>query len=148
MREPQKRTIEGVTFEVTPLGFKRGRRAFVRLSKAIGPALGAADSVDALRQGRGVTEVLEKLLDSVSDEDLEWFADVLGKGTRFSRDGDKWPFLNESNRDALFGGELVLFFRWLMFALEVNFSDFLELFKSGKTASDPSPQKEESRGED
>lgn len=138
MREAQKKTIGEVTFEVTPLGFKQGRKAFVRLSKAVGPALAAAESVDHIKAGRGVTGMLEKLLDNVTDDDLDWFAEVMGKATRFSRDGDRWPYLDGNNREALFGGNLVLFFKWIVFCLEVNYADFLDLLKSGQPATDPS----------
>jgi len=139
MREPQKKTIDGITFEVTPLGFKQGRKAFVRLSKALGPALGAAPSVDALKAGRNVSAILERLVAEVSDDDLEWFASTLGdKNTRYSTDLEAWPFLNSANRETLFQGRLTLFFKWLIFALEVNFSDFLDLLKSVKTDGAPS----------
>jgi len=128
MREPQKKTIDGVTFEVTPLGYSTGRKAFVRLSKAVGPALAEA-------AGGGpdpdMAAALGSLVQNVEDDDLEWFADVLGKTTRFSSDGgDKWPFLTEANREVLFSGRIFLFFQWLAFALEVNFSDFLSFLKS------------------
>ena len=137
MREPQKKTIDGVTYEVTPLGFKKGRRAFTRVAKILGPVLGAAESLDSLG-GRNVSAMLERLLTEVGDDDLDWFADVFGATTRFSRDGDKWPYLNESNREALFGGNLLAFFQWLVFCLEVNFSDFLGLLRKGKPGGVPS----------
>ena len=129
MREPTKKTIGDITFEVTPLGFKQGRKAFVRLSKALSPSLGELTAAKDLFDAGTIAGALEKLLDHISDEDLDWFAEVMGKGTRFSRDGDKWPFLNEANREALFAGNLMLFFQWLVFCFEVNFSDFLGLFK-------------------
>ena len=134
MREPKTKVIDGVTFEVTPLGFKRGRQAFVRLGKAVGPALGAVDSVEALQAGDGVSKALERLLLDVSDDDLEWFAETFGETTRFWRDVSKGqPYLKSDNREALFAGQLMLFFKWLMFACEVNFSDFLGFVRPAKS---------------
>ena len=127
MREPEKKTIDGVTFEVTPLGYAVGRKAFVRLTKAVGPAL--AEAAQGSEEG-SMSAALERLVSSVEDSDLEWFADVLGKTTRFSTDGSKWPFLSEANRETLFSGRIFLFFQWLAFALEVNFSDFLSFLRS------------------
>lgn len=133
MREPQRKTIDGVTFEVTPLGFRKGRQAFTRLAKALGPALGAAESVTELAQGQGVNKVLERLVGEVSDDDLDWFSETFAETTRFSRDGERWPTMRSAEQDALFGGNLTLFFRWLMFCMEVNFSDFLGLLRSAKS---------------
>lgn len=140
MREPEKRTIEGVTFEVTPLGHKTARGAFVRLSRAVGPALakaaGSGDVTDLTGADVDVAAALAALVDQVSDGDLEWFSDVLGKTTRFSQDGEKWPQLDSSNREVLFGGRLLLFFRWLVFALEVNYSDFFAFLRSASVVGD------------
>lgn len=126
--EAERKTIDGIVFEVSPLGFKQGRKAFVRLSKAVGPALAAAKSLEDLK-GSNVTAMLEKLVREIDDEDLEWFSDVFGKVTRFSREGDKWPFLTDSNRELLFQGRIMLFLKWLAFSLEVQFSDFYSQLK-------------------
>lgn len=137
MREPMKKSIGDVTFEVTPLGFKVGRKAFVRLSKALGPSLKELTAAKDLLHAGTIAGAFGKVIEHVSDEDLDWFAEIMGKGTRFSRDGDKWPFLNEANREVLFAGNLTLFFQWLAFCLEVNFSDFLELFKDALKGGAP-----------
>ncbi len=144
MREEQQKTIEEITFKVIPLGFKQSRKAFVRLAKAAGPALGKADSIASLKAGKDIGAVLEGLVDSVSDNDLEWFASVFGKTTRYSTDGEKWPFMTEANQETMFSGRLILFFRWLRFCLEVNYSDFLELLRSVETDAGSPGTKEES----
>lgn len=129
MRDPETKTIDGIQFRITPLGFNEGRRGFVRLSKLLGPALGAAASAGT-KDPEGLAGALERALGGLTDEDLEWFADVMGKATQFSDDGSRWPWLTKDNREALFSGRLMLFFRWLVFALEVNYSDFLDWLKS------------------
>lgn len=137
MREPVKKTISGVTFEVTPLGHAQGRRGFVRLAKVLGPALAAG----AGARGKGTEDMsraLEGLAERLSDEDLEWFSEAFGGATRFSTDDPKkWPYLTEANRESLFQGRIVLFFEWLLFALEVNYSDFLEWFRRATNAAAP-----------
>jgi hypothetical protein len=144
MRDPVKKTIDGVTFEVTPLGHKTARGAFVRLSKAVGPALarsaGSGDVTDLTGSDVNVAAALGEVIGNVSDEDLDWFSDVLGKTTRYSVDGEKWPFLDSSNRDVLFQGRLLLFFHWLAFALEVNYSDFFGWLRSALDAGEPAAE--------
>jgi len=131
-----KRTIDGVTFEVTPLGFKQARVAFVRLTKALGPALAHVDT-----DAPDMAAALSALVERVGDDDLEWFADVFGETTRFSTDGSKWPYLHADLRESLFsGGKLMLFFQWLAFALEVNFSDFLVFLTRASGGAAPSAE--------
>ncbi len=137
MLDGQEKVLGGIHFRVTPLGFKEARRAFVRLTKAVGPALArAADGTDpanARPEDLDMGSVLEALVDRVEDSDLEWFANVFGKTTTFSRDGQKWPILREAEREVLFGGgQLMLFFEWLKFCLEVNFADFLDFVRRAK----------------
>jgi len=144
MREPQVREIDGYKFEVMPLGFKAARSAFVRLTKALGPALAraanAAPDLESLRTSAAqmdLVSAVSELADRVSDDELEWFADTFGKTTRFSRTGEQWPYLTADNREALFsGGSLLLFFRWLAFALEVNFADFFEWLRRAGDGGD------------
>lgn len=132
--EPQRRTIDGVEFEVTPLGHKLARQGFVRLSKIIGPALAAAPT----GQDADMQAALGMLVDRADDSDLEWFGDAFGKASRFSTDGGtRWPFLGAPEREALFTGRLMLYFQWLIFALEVNYSDFLDWLKRAAAGAAP-----------
>lgn len=137
--EAQRKTIEGVEFEVTPLGHKLARQGFVRLSKILGPALAAAT---ADGQDADMAAALGMLVDRADDSDLEWFGDTFGKATRFSTDGGaRWPFLGSPEREALFTGRLMLYFQWLIFALEVNYSDFLDWLKrAAKGAAQPASE--------
>ncbi len=137
MRTPETRVIDGISFEVTPLGFTAGRKLFVRLSKALGPALahlaGGAPSLAALDLPRAVASALE----SLTDADLDWASEILGDCTRvWEDDASKKPFLDKSHRESLFSGRILLFFRWLAFALEVNYSDFFAVFAKPRV-SDP-----------
>lgn len=133
MRDPEQRTIDGIAFEVTPLGYKKARQVFVRLTKTIGPALAmGAEGADV-----DMAAVLGVLTDRVSDADLEYFGEVFGSTTKYSTDGERWPFLRAADQETLFAGQLMLFFRWLAFCLEVNFSDFLDFLKSAEVGGGP-----------
>lgn len=136
MQLETEREIDGVRFRMTPLGFAKARRIFVRLTKIAGPAMAKA----APQGASDLADAMAVLTEKVSDADLEDLAETFGDCTRFSQDGDAWPFLNKANREALFsGGRLMLFFQWLAFALEVNYSDFFEWLKSaGGAAGQPS----------
>lgn len=136
MREPIIETIDGVTFEVTPLGYKAQRAAFVRLSKALGPALAAladkAPNLASINLVGAVTAAVE----GVSDDDLEWAAETFGEATRFwSSDPTRKPFLRAQEREALFGERgLVLFFKWLALCLRANFAPFFVALSGSKGA--------------
>lgn len=141
MIEPQTTTIEGVTFTVTPLRLKKSREVFLRLTKRVAPGLGAL--LDALASGGGslmdsdagkIGGALEALVGPLSDEDLDWISDAFGETTTFSTDGEKTPYLTAANRESLFQGRLVLFFRWIAYCIEVNYADFFALLRERETA--------------
>lgn len=136
MLETKTRTIDGVTFYVDQLRFKTARQVLLRLSKRVAPGLGAV--LEAMASGSGevmdadtgkIGEALENLLAPLSDEDLDYFAQAFGEVTRFSSDGDKKPYLTPDNQEVLFRGRVLLYFRWLAFCVEANYSDFFALLK-------------------
>lgn len=152
MKDPRRKTIEhhsldgdgndvveSYEFEMVPLGFKDGRALFVRLVKQAGPALLAlADKSPSLKSlGSKPVESLHQAIKELSDSDLEWASDLLGKTTKIIRPDGKTPYLHAPVREELFGGRLVLFFAWLWFGLEVNFSDFSAAFRSANNAPAP-----------
>lgn len=115
-----------VQFEVTQLGFEAGLLAFDRLARTIGPVFA---KIGDARKGAPVklADLLETGIKSVTHADLVHFADVFGKTTRYSLDGgETWPYLHKAQREALFAGDLPLFFAWLSFAVETNFSGFFD----------------------
>lgn len=140
--EEKTRQIGEVTFYVSPLPFSKARRVGLRLAKTLAPGIGA--TMEALAAvGGSVGDVdtasigpaLGTALDPVSDEDLEYFAEVFGGVTRFSTDGTAKPFLGKAEREILFRGNLVLFFQWLVFAVEANYSDFFGLLNAPASAT-------------
>lgn len=128
MLKTDRREIDGVTFEVTQLGFAQGRRLFLKVSRLLGPALAglAKGPVNDL----ALASAVQSALATISDEDLEDISETLGTVTRFSTDGIKNPFLNRANRETLFAGAIFSrFVPWIVFALEVQFADFSDALK-------------------
>lgn len=128
MLETTIKEIDGHQFEITQLPFGRARRVLVRLSKEILPVLvtamnGQADPqllATALREG----------LAQVSDADLEFYAEEFGHGSFLCQPDGKKPRLDRSHREIVFGGKLLMFFKWLYACVEVNFADFFTEFSN------------------
>lgn len=147
----QNRTIGDVTFHVRQLPFTKARATLVLLSKKVAPGLGALlESMP--RKGESLLDkdagqlgdALSKLLDPLSDADLEHLAEVFGDATCFQRVGSTdRPVLNKANRQALFTGRLVLFFQWLAYCVEVNYSDFFALLPEAPAPGSPGAEKAE-----
>ena len=135
----------GIRFEVTQEGFATGRAIFVRVAKAIGPALAL------IAEGSGrLAPALKSAVEGLNDQDLDYLAEKFGASTRYSTDGGvKWPYLSAADREELFGGNLLLFFEWIAFALEVNYADFFGVLRAraargpegGTPESSPKSQK-------
>lgn len=144
--ETQTREIDGVLFRVTPMSLTAARRGLVKLAKVVGPslaqAMNEAPSLDALKAdmaGANLVDAVSSFMDKISDQDLEWFEDQIGKHSAASMDGgDTWPALVKANRDQIFQGRLLLYFRWLAFGLEANYSDFFGWLRSA--ADDAGPE--------
>lgn len=137
MRDPQTRTIGQTQYRVAPLGFGSGRRLFLDLSKALGPALASLATGGRPTPAQALS-ALSTAIQGVNDAALESWAETLGDVTQYSVDGgQKWPTLNKANREILFSGAILSFFEWLAFAVEVQFSDFFDLLKPAPGGSDP-----------
>lgn len=129
MRSPERRQIDGLTVEITPLGFAAQRRVFVTLAKILGPsaveilagsrsASGLGD--DALR--RAALEALAR----VDDAGLEALTDAFGESSRAIFAANRSLFLSEpAAREEAFGGpNFGRFFAWLRACVEINFGPF------------------------
>ena len=131
MKNTETRTIDGVQFRVTQLGFSASRKALLRLSKSIGPAL--AEVLEAAESTKDVAlaPALGRLVESVNEEDLDFFSQVFGESTSYSEDGERWPLLRKENQEILFTGRMLTFFKWLGFCIEVNYADFFDAYRKG-----------------
>lgn len=158
-RQTERTEIDGIGFEVTQLGMRKGRALFVRLAKALGPALAVAldgaPSLAALAQASaapgaapgggaagGLAPAVIKALEGLSDDDLAATMADLSEVTRYAPGGassSKWPILDAANQEELFAGRILLLVRFLGFAIRVQFADFFgELAALGNAAA-PAP---------
>ncbi len=120
----QTREIDGVLYEVTPIPWGVGLPALNRLLRLTAPVLGAA-----MTSGNaGLFEALPAML---GDADVTYYAKILGDGSRFKNaEGNMQPLIDK-NQAAHFDGRYEAFYKWLLFALEVNFAPFFRGMLSG-----------------
>ncbi|MCA9508964.1 MAG: hypothetical protein KC505_11135 [Myxococcales bacterium] len=114
MRKEKEQTIKRVKFKVTQLGFADGMELLTSLGKIIGPAL--SDS------NKSVQSKIGDILAKISFQELSQFVEKLAKSTRIEREPGRWPVLEP---EVDLAGNYDLTLRWLYFALEVNYGDFL-----------------------
>jgi tail assembly chaperone len=138
MQASQTREIDGMTFEVSQLDVKVSRAVFVRLTKLLGPALGelgkaisAAGSTSILDLDHtAVLPAMAQLVACMSEEELEFLVQAFMKKSKFTPPegtGQLIPLV-----DIAFTGRLLTMFKWLAFAIEVNYADFFAVFKTIK----------------
>jgi hypothetical protein len=129
--ETKTREIDGTEFRVTQLGFATSRKLLVRITKSLGPAL-------ALFMGAGKISAKDfgEALEGVDDAELEHLSAVLEDVIQFGNGAGKWPQLDKANREIVFSGRILTFFKVLGFALEVQYADFFDALKA-RSASVP-----------
>lgn len=148
----ESRTIGNYTYEVTTLGGLAGRKLLTKLVKTLGPCLAPllTDSDGNTKKGwsvldadsKSVAAALVEFADRVTPELLEELAVAFGKTTLVDMGGGKAVQLTLENQDLHFAGNYGEFFRWLAFALEVNFRDFLGALPQLRAAKAPEPEVE------
>ncbi len=114
---PEVREIDGLEFEVSQLGVKDARAAFVKLANVVGPGL------SEFSNAQDATAAIGKLMATVSPEDLEFLCAQFSKGSRV-KIGELMVSMTGAG-EAVFQGRIMTMFKWLWFCAEVNFSDFL-----------------------
>ena len=119
MRKEKESTLNGKRIKVTQLGFEEGMDLLVVLTKALGPSLGALAS-----DAKQIAPALSEFAKQLNTNDLKYVVSTLAKSTRINREGDKWPLLEP---EVDLAGEYGFLCKWLGFALETNYSDFLSV---------------------
>lgn len=141
----EDRTIGAHTYRVTQLTALKARALFARLVRFIGPA-----AATALGGGRKLSQLdlgslLSDLTERVTDEELGYFCDVLGSCSELVGTNGKTVALDREILDVHFAGALLDMFKWLAFALEVNFADFLTELKRTQAAASMAQVRAESK---
>lgn len=119
--QPAKQTIGAFTYTCMPLTAVPGRRAFVRLAKVLGPALGAAAMAAEGDEG-GMVAAFAGLVQHLSEDDVDYFCDLFGASCTV-RIGKEDPLVKDIF-ETHFMGRYLDMFKWLAFCVMTNFGDF------------------------
>ena len=117
MLSPKDKVINGRTYSVTPLSAVKGRSLLVKL----GPTLAAGMAALASKDVTAATKIFETLDENL----LTYVCDTLAPSTQVTVDGRTDPLNKTGLQDQLFQANYLEMFQWILFCLEVNYSDFL-----------------------
>lgn len=155
MLETREKVIGAHTYHVRQLGGAEARKLLVRLTKALGPVLGSlledmggvsgnrATNLVRLQDldVKAVSKALNQLAAQLTETDLEYLVGVLGMATMAEDSEGKALQLTKERMELHFsGGRMGEMFKWLGFALEVQFADFFSAFA-------PAPKADADAGE-
>jgi hypothetical protein len=130
----EKTTINGTTYKVTMLPYKLGHRLLLRLYKVLGPVLaksisnspsvtGGLANLDVGSLGPAFGAALETLAEKLTEEDFDFMVDTLAEYTEIHKeDGKVLPL--KADMEVRFAGNYAELFKWLGFALKVNYGGF------------------------
>ena len=143
MLETEQKLIGNTTYHVRQLASGEARKTLVRLTKAVGPVLGALLEDMGGPQGAKKSAVIR----SVMDMDTRQLSKTLSAmsaqlqeedlATQVETEAGKLLQLTKERMEIHFaGGHLLEMFHWLGFCLEVNYRDFFVAFMSAKPGVD------------
>lgn len=141
----EERRIGDHTYRVTQLTALKARALFARLVRFVGPAAATAIGAGMKINMSQLGSLLSELTERVSDDELGWFAARLGECSYLVGDNGKALQLEPSVVDMHFAGSLLDMFKWMAFALEVNFADFLSELKRTQAVASMVPGNPESK---
>ncbi len=120
----ETKTIGAFRYKVTQLDAHRGRRAFMRLTKLIGPAMVQLQSSGKLDDK--IEKAITQLVDRLGEDDVDYFCDLFASMTSVS--GGDLKANAEPQLDAIFSvhfaGRYLEMLQWLIFSMKVNFASF------------------------
>jgi hypothetical protein len=137
MRDPLTETIDGRTYEVTPLPAGQALKTLARLLRLVAPALGKPGSLRAAGQTLqqvilgGIGGALERL----DGEELDALCRELAQTTMVRGGGA--PFRLDAQFDVHFQGDVLGVLRWLRFALEANFGPLFSALGQAPPSAPP-----------
>lgn len=158
MLETKTRLIGNTRYQVTQLPSSHARKLLVRLVRMAGPIVASlledktlidtnAPIVERVSKldSKTLATMLRDFSTRVSEADLEYLCETLGGCTQIeSLDGKLSPLDLEAQELHFRGGRLSELFRWLAFALEVQYSDFFSGL--GGVGKPPGREAEDSPG--
>lgn len=132
----ETKPIDGHTYRVTMLPYKKGQRLLVKLFKLAGPALGevfagmdpSKPSIGGMKgaaAGAALAELAERLQLETFDELVDTLAEYTELQVETPEGGEGWVRLKQQI-EFHFAGEYWRMLQWLGFALQVNYLGFLK----------------------
>lgn len=119
--------IGDCTYTVEPLGFVEGRKALVKLTNVIGPALQSLDPRKSANQAEaleGFLAAIGTLLATLKDDDLVYFEGLYSKRTLVKLPDGREPVLRDVLEQHFTGERFAHYFAWLGHALWGTYGDF------------------------
>jgi len=138
MRQATKRIIGEHTYEVRQLPATPAYLMFLDLSKMVAPSMaagvasvagggGLAQALEAELNGDFLLRAVEGLVDRLDNAKVQSIIQQLANHTAVVIGERKLELAQQF--EVQFAGRIGEMFRWLAFALEVNFGDFLSVLK-------------------
>jgi len=126
MIKTKESTIDGINFKVTQLGYADGIELLTKLLALAGAAFEKDESKDSFS--------LARLAAKLTANDLKMVIEKLASRTLVERKPgtDEWPKLDP---EIDLAGDYGLLFKWLKFALEVNYGGFFYAVSELKDAA-------------
>lgn len=122
----ETREIDGLHFATEQLPATKAFILFGRVAKVVGPALGALAKLDPNTPLDGSAAELAGAFAAIDmDEASRLVPDILSR-TTVDLDGKHESLMAPGAIDRVFSGRLGTMFKALVFALQVNYSDFLQ----------------------
>jgi len=133
VRETKSKQIGSFTYKVRQLADPAGSKLLNRLTRILTAVLGAG--LKGLPENAGgigladlttqaIGDAIIALSANVADDDMQFICATLGSETQFcAAEGGTWFPLTSDN--AHWSGRYLQKYQWLVFALEVNYADFL-----------------------
>lgn len=142
----KKKVIDGKTYDVYMLSATTGLTTFLRLVRIGGPAIGIAIKGVGLKDLKSIGDIdldkidFEAIVRQVfQSEEEETILDITAKlAEKTFVEGQPLQPMYEMH----FQGKMGKLFRWLTFALEVNFSDFFDEYLTSMGGVQASEKKE------
>lgn len=139
----ETKAIDGVKFETTQFAAMRALGLMGKLVKTIGPAIGVISSADPNTPIDELAPVLAGALSNLNEDDLGRLALEILSGTTATLDENgtlrRIDILTEENFNRVFNGRLMVMFKAVLHALQVNYADFGLGSAPKATESAPSP---------
>jgi hypothetical protein len=140
MRDFKQIEIGGRTYTVQQLGAKDGFSTFVKLTKLIGPSVGALGAGAA-----GLKEAAQMLAANLDETQAWGIVELFARHTSFVSDsGANLPLTGALD---LFSGKFDQMFEWLEFCLDFNYESFLVSIASRKGLAAKTPSESRSQSQ-